>query len=414
MSVQKRRYLAVAAALAVTAPVALFAASTASAETSAPVVAQAGSTVQELEKALEEARTAYGDAIRARIEAYDKLEALLDYDKDNPPAVVVAADEARKAADEAKTALDAAVTRVENARTALAEADEAGKAAAEQELSDAELALEGARQAHVEADEKAKAAGTALDDARVDAARVYELAKQAEKTAKEKAEAAEKALDDAKKCTKVKELKSRAIGLPEQLVAGDRVPFTFRITNNTEHTVDVEPLTFIVLDTAGADQDDLAVEWKSGDGWVELEPAESPTVVFEDLKPGERAKIKMRLTVDKDTPKSHIHASFAADPVKGSVPCLYGPMKNYGIDVLPAGSTPSPTPSDGASPSPTPITTATPAPSATSSTAPQGGTGNLAATGSTVTPVALAAASALVLGAGAVVVSRRRKADARS
>ncbi len=411
---QKRRYLAVAAALAVTAPVALFAASTASAETSAPVVAQAGSTVQELEKALEEARTAYGDAIRARIEAYDKLEALLDYDKDNPPAVVVAADEARKAADEAKTALDAAVTRVENARTALAEADEAGKAAAEQELSDAELALEGARQAHVEADEKAKAAGTALDDARVDAARVYELAKQAEKTAKEKAEAAEKALDDAKKCTKVKELKSRAIGLPEQLVAGDRVPFTFRITNNTEHTVDVEPLTFIVLDTAGADQDDLAVEWKSGDGWVELEPAESPTVVFEDLKPGERAKIKMRLTVDKDTPKSHIHASFAADPVKGSVPCLYGPMKNYGIDVLPAGSTPSPTPSDGASPSPTPITTATPAPSATSSTAPQGGTGNLAATGSTVTPVALAAASALVLGAGAVVVSRRRKADARS
>ncbi|MFE5207613.1 LPXTG cell wall anchor domain-containing protein [Streptomyces sp. NPDC056600] len=416
MSVQKRRYLAVAAALAVTAPVALFAASPAFAETSAPVVAQAGSTVQELEEALEEARTAYGEAIRARIEAYDKLEALVDYDKDNPPAVVVAADEARKAAGEAKAALDAAVTRVENARTALAEADEAGKAAAEQELTDAELALEDARQAHVEADEKAKAAGTALDDARVEAGRTYELAKQAEKAAKEKAEAAEQALADAKKCTDAKALKSRAIGLPEQMVAGDRVPFTFRITNGTEHTVDVEPLTFIVLDTPGADQDDLAVEWKSGDGWVELEPADSPAVVFEDLKPGERAKIKMRLTVDKDTPKSHVHASFAADPVKDSVPCLFGPMKNYGIDILPAGSTPSPTPGDSASPSPTETTTATPAPSAsaTSGAAPQGGTGNLAATGSTVTPVALAAASALVLGAGAVVVSRRRKADARS
>lgn len=414
---QKRRYLAVAAVLAVTSPVALSAASPAFADTTTPVVAGATSTVEELEQALAEARAAYAEAIRARIEAYDKVEALLEYDKDNPPAVVVAAEEAKKAAAEAKAALDAAVTRVENARTALAEADEAGKAAAQEELTNAELALEDARQARVEADEKAKAADTALDDAQVAVLRTYELAKKAEQTAKEKAEAAEKALADAKKCTDAKELKSKAVGLPEQMAAGDRVPFTFRITNGTEHTVDVEPLTFIVLDTPGADQDDLKVEWKSADGWVELEPAESPDLVVEDLEPGEHARIRMRLTVDEDAPKGHAHASFAADPVKGSVPCLFGPMKNYGIDILPAGSTPSPSPSDGASPSPSASAGASPSPSAsaTSGAAPQGGTGgNLAATGSSVTPVALAAASALVLGAGAVAVSRRRKADARS
>ncbi|MEU3554574.1 LPXTG cell wall anchor domain-containing protein [Streptomyces fragilis] len=410
----KRRYLAVAAALAVTAPVALSASSPAFAEPSAPAAAEAGTTVQELEKALEEARAAHSAAVLARIEAYGELEALVDPDKSDPPALVVAAEEARKAADEAKAALDAAVTRVGAARTALAEADEAGRAAAEQELADAELALEDARQAHVEAAEKAKTAGTALDDAQVEAARAYELAKQTEKAAKEKAEAAEKALADAKKCTQAEELKSKAVGLPEQLVAGDRVPFTFRITNGTEHTVDVEPLTFVVLDSPGADQEDLEVEWKSRDGWVELEPAGSPELVVEDLEPGSQARIRMRLTVDEDTPKSHLHASFAADPVTGSVPCLFGPMKNYGIDVLPAGSTPSPSPGDGASPSPS--TSASPAPgaSATPGAAPQGGTGSLAATGSTVTPVALTAASALVLGAGAVVVSRRRRAEVRS
>jgi colicin import membrane protein len=414
MPVQIHRYLAVAAALAVTSPLALSVAAPAFAETTTPQVTGTTTTVQELEKALEEARDVYGEAIRARIEAYDKLEALVDHDKDNPPAVVVAALETRKAADEAKTALEAAEQRVADARTALAEADEAGKAAAEQELADAGLALEDARQAHVEADEKAEAAGTALDDARVEAGRTYELAKKTEEAAKEAAEAAEQALADAKKCTADKALKSKAIGLPEQMVAGDRVPFTFRITNGTEHTLDVEPLTLIVLDTPGADQDDLTVEWKSGDGWVELEPADSPDLVLEDLRPGERARIRMRLTVDEDAPKGHVHASFAADPVKDSVPCLYGPMKNYGIDILPAGSTPGAEPSDGASPTET--TTATPSPSSstTSGAAPQGGSGgNLAATGSTVTPVALAAASALVLGAGAVVVSRRRKEGAR-
>ncbi|MET8577088.1 hypothetical protein [Streptomyces sp. NPDC005012] len=409
---QRRRYLAVAAALAITSPVALLAASPAFAEPTT-AVAESAPAYQDLLDAVTEARKVYAEAIRARIEANDKIEALTD--TRNPHPLAVAAEEAEKAAAEAKATLDAAQKRVDEARAALAEADEAGRAAAEEELAAAELALAGARQAHDEARGEADAADKELDDARVDASRELHLAREAEKAAEAALQEAEKALAAAKECKRDSGLKSKAIGLPERMYGGDRVTFTFRITNGTGHTLDVEPLTFIVLDTPGADQDDLEVEWKSGDGWTALEPAESPDLVVEDLAPGERATIRMRLTVDKDAPKGHVHASFAADPVKDSIPCLYGPMKNYGIDLLPAGSTPNPTPDGSGSPSPTESTTASPGATGPSGAAPQGGTGgNLAATGSTVTPVALTAASALVLGAGAVVVTRRRTAGAHS
>ncbi len=416
---QKRRYLAVAAALAVASPLALSAASPAFAEP-APAVTAAGSTVQELEKALAEARTAYAEAMRARIEAYDKVEALLEYDKDNPPALVVAAEKARKAADEAKAALDAAAKRVDDAKAALAEADEAGKAAAEQELADAELALADARQHHLEAAEAAEQAGTELDDARVAVLRDYELAKKAEKAAEEALAKAEAALEKARQCKKDKALKAKAIGLPEQLVAGERATFTFRMTNGSEHTLDIRPLTFVLIDSGG-DQDDLKAEWKDGDGWKALETAESPDVTFAGVEPGERVDIRMRLTLDKDAEKGHAVAAFAVDPAEDAVPCLYGPMKSYDLEVLPAGSTPNPSPSGSGdpsaspSPSPSPTGSATASPSAAPGASPQGGTGGgLAATGAEVTSVALTAASALVLGAGAVAVSRRRKAGARS
>jgi colicin import membrane protein len=421
--VQKRRYLAVAAALAVTSPLALFAASPAVAEP-APVAAEEKKGHQELLDAVTEARAVYAEALRARNEAADKVAAL---EKGDHP-LVVAVTEARKAAEEARTALDAAVERVAQAGTALTEAqDEAGKAAAEKELADAELALEGARETHRAAAGEAKQAKKALDDALDPVKEELRLAKKAEREALKALEAAEKALADAEECKPSKKLKAKAIGLPEQLAAGERATFTFRMSNGTRHTLDIRPLSLVVIDSGG-DQDDLEVEWKDGDGWKALETAESPDVTFEDVEPGERVDIRMRLTLDKDAEKGHALAAFAVDPAEDSVPCLYGPMKTYDLQVLPAGGAPTPSPSGPGDPSaspsagPSPSASASPSgtttasPSTTPGATPQGGTtgGSLAATGSGATPVALAAASALVLGAGAVAVSRRRKAGARS
>ncbi|NYV75337.1 hypothetical protein, partial [Streptomyces sp. UH6] len=369
MLVQKRRYLAVAAALAVTSPLALAAASPAFADP-APVVAESGSGRQDLQDAVTEARAVYAEAVRARIEAYDKVEALLEYDKDNPPALVVAAEKTRKAAEEAKAAFDAAASRVDDAEAALAEADEAGKAAAEQELADAELALADARQHHLEAAEAAEEADTELDDAEVAVLRDYESAKLAEKSAEEALKKAEEALANAKDCKKDTSLKAKALGLPEQLVAGEQATFTVRMTNGSEHTLDIRPLTFVVIDSGG-DQDDLKAEWKDGDGWKALETAESPDVVFEGVEPGERVDVRMRLTLDKDAEEGHAVAAFAVDPAEGSLPCLYGPMKTYDLKVLPAGSTPSPSPSGSGDPSASP--SPSPSGSGTPGATPQGG-----------------------------------------
>ncbi|WP_445524923.1 LAETG motif-containing sortase-dependent surface protein [Streptomyces cyslabdanicus] len=427
------RPLAVAAAVAVTTPVVLFTAS-ASALAAGASAAQVQNqpTYAELLKAAANAQKAYEEAVLAKEEGQKKVKATLDaLDSDTHPlkAATIAAD---KSAKEAAGAEDAAEKAVADAKATLEAAQsDTEKAEARQALEAAETDLATAAEAKQKADAAAEEAHTALDDARVAALREYSLVQDGPQKALEAKKAADAALATAKECVREDGLTSLAVGLPAEVVAGTTVDFTLRVTNGTERTLTVDPLTFFhVSGEPAREKSHLEVEWSNGSDWQALNGNEPEHIAHIDvLKPGEQNDVKLRMKVDSEAQAADALALFASDASDAYNPCVLGPMKRYDFELLPAGSKTGP--ADDAEPGrpgendderPGAVKPGTgTGPSAqggVSKQAPQTvstGTdtdGNLAATGasSATAPLALASAVTVALGAGAVLVARRRKA----
>ena len=421
------RSLAVAAAVAVTTPVGLFAAAPAFAAGTSVTHQQSQPTYAELVKAAADAKQAYDEAVVAGEEGKKELKATfaaLDSDTNPLKAARIAAD---KAADEAADVKEAAEKAVADAEAKLEAAQsDAEKAEAQQALETAKADLANAVEAKQKADATAQEAVDAWDDARVAAARKYSLIQSALTKAIEAKETTEAALATAEKCVRENGLTSLAVGLPSKVVAGTTVDFTLRVTNGTERTLAVDPLAFIQVDgEQGGEKSRLKVEWSNGSGWqVFSEDGPEHIAHIDTMKPGEHSDIKLRMKLSSLAKPAKGVALFAGDASDAYNPCVLGPMKRYDFAFLPAGSDPGPT--DEATPNQpgkddddrpdtaTPSTDTdtvqggTPKPTATATAAD----GNLAETGtsSAMGPLTLASVFTLVIGAGVVFAVRRRKA----
>ncbi|MFH8976442.1 hypothetical protein [Streptomyces sp. NPDC017890] len=426
-----RRSLAVAAAVAVSTPVALFTTAPAIAAGTSAARTQNQPTYAELEKAAADAAKAYEDAVTAQEKGLKDLKATLDaLDSDTHPlkAATIAADKAAKDAADARATAEQAVT---DAGTALEAAEsDADRAEARKTLEAAETGLAAAVGAQQEADATAEKAGTALIDARVAATREYGRIKDALDAAHKAREAAEKALETAGKCVRENGLTSLVTGLPSEVVAGTTVSFTLRVTNGTERTLAVDPLAFVhVSGEHSGEKSPLEVKWSTGSGWQTLNGNEPEHIApIGRLAPGGQSDVKLTMRIDSVARTTDAFALFASDASDAYRPCVLGPMKRYEFELLPAGSEPGavdeaepgqpgedddkrpdatapgtgPSAQGGASRQPAPAT----------GTGTTGTTGNLAETGtsSAMTPLALASAAAVALGAGTVFTVRRRKA----
>jgi len=417
------RTLAVAAAVAVTAPVALFTAAPALAAGASAGQVRQQPTYAELVKAAADAKTAYEKALVAKEEGQKEVKATLESLGSDTHPLKAASITANTAAKEAAGVKAAAVTAVTAAEAELEAAqDEAGKAEAQKALEAARGELAKAVTAQQEADTAAAEADTALGDARVAAVREYSLLQDALKKARGADEAAQKALTAAKECVREGGLTSLAVGLPSKVVAGTTVDFTLRVTNGTDRTLTVDPLLFFHAEgeQRGA-KSALKVQWSDGSGWQTLD-GDGPEHIasIDGIAPGERNDVKLRMKVGSVAEATDAFALFAGDAHDVYRPCVLGPMKRYDFELLPAGSEPGTT--DDAEPGrpgenddKRPDTKDT-GPSAQggvkNQTAATGTGGSLAETGtsSAMTPLGLASAVTVALGAGAVAVVRRRKA----
>ncbi|MFF1462086.1 LAETG motif-containing sortase-dependent surface protein [Streptomyces sp. NPDC058330] len=424
-----RRSLAVAAAIAVATPVALFAATPALATGTSTAQTQNQPTYAELVRAADDAKKAYEEAVTAKEVALKKLRATMDaLDSDTHPlkAAVIVADKAAKEATAAQAAAEKAVADAEAALEA-AEGD-TGKAEAQQALETAQADLTGAVEAQRKAGAEAKKANAALSDARIAAAREYSLVQDAPATTLKAKEAADAALAAAKECVRENGLTALAVGLPSEVAAGTTTGFTLRVTNGTDRTLTVDPLAFVHVEGEGLhEKSRLEVEWSNGSDWQALTGDGAEHIAHIDvMKPGEQHDVKLRMRAGSATKSGEAFALFAGDASDAYNPCILGPMKRYDFTLLPTGGKPGPAeeaepglPGDDDDKRPD---AAKPG-SDMGHSAQGGGTseqaaatgtdtgGNLAETGSSSTaPVALAGAAAVALGAGAVFAVRRRKA----
>ncbi|MGC9442744.1 hypothetical protein [Streptomyces sp. WG5] len=427
-----RRRLAVAAAVAVTTPVALFTAAPALAAGKPAAQIQNQPTYAELEKAAGDARKAYEDAVAAKERGLKDLKATLDSLASDTHPLRAATITAAKAAQDAAAARATAEQAVADAEATLeAAGNDTDRAAAQKALETAEADLVAAVKAQQEADTTAEQANTALSDARVAATREYSLITAAVDKASKAAETAEKALDAARKCIRENGLTSLVTELPSEVVAGTTVGFTLRVTNGTERTLTVDPLVFVHANGEhSGGKSPLEVKWSTGSGWQTL-TGDGPEHIgpLGTLKPGERSDVRLRMRIDSASRAADALALFASDASDAYKPCVHGPMKRYEFKILPAGSKPGavdeakpgqPGGDDDKRPDTAAPGTGT-GPSAQGGAsqqpaqAPATGTdtaGNLARTGtsSAMAPLALASAVAVALGAGTVVAIRRRKA----
>ncbi len=432
-----RRVLATAVALAVTTPAALLSVSPAYADAKPAAQTQekrSKPTIEELEEAAAEAQTAYDKAAEAKaaghVELEKTLDALTEVGGTHPLAVAAAAaQQAAKDAAAAKTAADQAVTDAQAALDALPEdATEEEKAAAATALSEAKATAATAATAKTTADTAAAEAGKKVEDARVAATTAYGVLVKAAEDALAVKVAADAALAQAIKdaeegeeggdCEPELDLTSKVTGLPDTLVAGTSTDFSLRVTNGSDRPMD-EVLAFVSVhatDRSGLKDTGkfFRLQWstQSDPKWQNAD-ADDYIDGVGALKPGAHADVKLRLTLDKATPAGNGVAFFAADFFNEDGSCGGAPdLDMYEFDVKAAGSKPG-TPED-AKPSTTPRpgnTGTTPQGSASGTPASTGTNGSLAATGSSsaTTPIALAGGAAVLLGAAAVFVVRRRK-----
>ncbi|WP_434590640.1 LAETG motif-containing sortase-dependent surface protein [Streptomyces sp. A5-4] len=382
-------------------------------------------TVKQLEKAAEIARKAYEDAVKAVRDARDALDVLATDASPLRVAQKAAEKEATKAAT-AKTAADTAVTDAKTALAALpADATVEQKAAAEKAVTDAEAVAKTAAETKTAADAKSATAQDALDNARVAAAQQISLAQQAEKDALGVKKAADKALADALeeegdegdgKCVLEPEFTTVVTGLPSTVVAGKWVDFKLRLTNGTDKTMDeVYPFVTVHASDKNGIKDLshlLKLQWSSATSkaWQNVD-VENYVDRIAPLKAGAHSDIKLRLKADAKAPDGQGVAFVAGDYWNDDTSCGGTPdLTTYEFKIAAAGTKPGTVPpaKPGKATKP-PV--AAPSPQGTSS--PQPVSGALAKTGSNsaVPQIALAGAAAVVVGAGAVFVVRRRKSD---
>lgn len=429
-----RRILATAVVAAVTTPALLLSVSPALADaqqSAASQERQAGDrdkpSIEELEKAAEQAQKVYDDAVAAEKAARLVVDAALS---DDAP-LTVAAKAAKKEAEAAATAKENADTALADAKAALAALPETAsdeeKAAAEKAVADAEAAAVAAASAKTAADEKAAAAGKVADDARVAAAREYDKVQKALAAALKAKEAADKALADAKDeepeepnepdCVPESKLDTVVKGLPSKIVAGSTTNFSLRVTNGTKKTMDeVYPFVYFhATDNGGYNviDDAFHLQWSTSASptWKNVQYGTVGPV--NSLKGGSHADVKLRLKVDAKAPAGHGVAFVAGEYINDDESCGGNFASEYAFDLLPAGSAPDDV--DDAKPDKTKP--------GTPDTKPQGGTsntasdsGSLADTGSSspLPQLAAAAGAALALGGAAFYTVRRRRADSTS
>ncbi|KUL51208.1 cell wall protein [Streptomyces sp. NRRL F-4489] len=219
-------------------------------------------------------------------------------------------------------------------------------------------------------------------------------------------------------------LKTTVRNLPSKLVAGGGWSrFTVALTNTTDRKLDeVYPFIMAVPLNGDGNGPDSRLhleyqdpdtgkwtafgEWTNGDyfGWFELDPHET-------------AELTMRISADKSAPAGDGFALIAGDYYNADGSCGSSAEQWYDFAILAAGSKPGQIPpakpgKPGNKPGPQggakPVTPAKPK----EDLAKLPVTGNLAETGSSsaLPTIAMAGGLALVVGAGALFVVRRRKA----
>ncbi|MFE5895322.1 peptidase [Streptomyces sp. NPDC056462] len=424
-----RRVLATAVAAAVTAPVVLLSTAPAFAdEKPAAQTQKAKPTIEELEQAVELAQKEYDAAVIAVNDAIKFLEEGLEAETYPTKAAVIETKKAAEDAAKAKTEADQAVVDAQ-AKLDAATTDEE-KAAAQTVLDEAEKAAQDAAAAKTAADTKAAAARTAHDDARVAQARKIGLLQKTRDEAKKKLDDAKKALADAEaeegegeeepggECVPEPELTAVVSGLADKVVGGTTENFTLRVTNGTDKTMDeVYPYAAVhAFDDKGFKELDsyLDLEWSTAANpdWRDFDLFDGSNVG--SLKAKASVDVKLRLKVDADIPAGQGAVFVSADYVNADDSCGGYPELDHREFQILAKADPGKTDETEGR---TDNTTEQGGSSTTPVTGTGGsGSGSLAETGSSdVLPkVALAGGAALVLGAGAVVVARRRKAGANA
>ncbi|MDX2405247.1 LPXTG cell wall anchor domain-containing protein [Streptomyces microflavus] len=417
-----RRVLATAVAIAVTTPAVMLSVTPAFADTKPAAQPQAKPTVKELEKAAAEAQKAYDEAVAAEKVARKVVDEALS---DSAP-LAVAAKAARKAAEDAataKTTADQAVTDAKAALDALpAEATPEEKAAAEKTLAEAETAATAAATAKTTADAEAKTAVDLADDARVAAVRVYGKAQAAVEETLAAKTAADAALARAKEeenqgggeCLDEPGLTTVVTGFPSKVTAGTATTFSVRVTNGTDKDME-KVLTYASVhatDKSGAK--DIAKylklkwssasspKWKTVDGDLYIDTIGA-------LKRGEHGDIKLRLDVAAKAPAGQ-GLTFIAGDYFNKDGCGLTPdaaVNKFDIKAAAGKPTPKPTKTAAAGSGVTPQGSGSSVPVNTTN-------GSLAATGSSdaTAQIALAGGAAVVLGAGAMFLVRRRRTGA--
>ncbi|MFF9083399.1 LAETG motif-containing sortase-dependent surface protein [Streptomyces rubiginosohelvolus] len=433
-----RRVLATAVALAVTTPAALLSVSPAYADAKPAAQTQekqSKPTIEELEEAAAEAQKAYDKAAQAKADGIIETRKTLDElsNGTHPLAVsLAAAEQTAKDAAAAKATADQAVTDAKAALEALpVTATEEEKAAAKTALAEAEATAATAATAQTAADTAVTEANKKVQDARVAAVNAQSVLDKAAEDALAVKVAADAALAKAIKeaeegeegeeggdCEPELDLTSKVTGLPDKLVAGTSTDFSLRVTNGSDRHMD-KVLAFVSIhatDKSGLKDTEkfFRLQWstKSAPKWQNAE-ADDYIDGVGALKPGAHADVKLRLTLDKATPAGNGVAFFAADFFNEDGSCGGAPdLDMYEFDVKAAGSKPGKTEDVKPSTTPRPGNTGTtPQGSASGTPASTGTNGSLAATGSSsaTTPIALAGGAAVLLGAAAVFVARRRK-----
>ena len=422
-----RRVLATAVAAAVTAPVVLLSSAPAFAdEKPAAQTQKAKPTIEELQQAVERAQKEYDAAVIAVNDAVKFLEEGLEAETYPTKAALIEAEKAAEDAAKVKAEADQAVVDAQ-AELDAATTDEA-KAAAQTALDEAKTAATEAAEAKTAADTAHTEAQTAHDDERVAQVRKIDLLQKARDEAKTKLEDAEEALSDAQaeegeepsgECVAAPELTAVVNGLPDKVVGGTTETFTLRVTNGTGGTLDeVYPFASAHgFDTEGYKELDsyLDLEWSTAANptWRDADLLGGTSIG--SLKANASVDVKLRLKVDADVLAGQGSVYVTADYLNDDGSCGgYPDLDDYAFQILPKGDDDAGDPGKPEDPKDQPApnsptgqggTSTTPVNTSSTTT-----TGSLAQTGSNdaLPKIALAGGAALVLGAGAVIVTRRR------
>jgi colicin import membrane protein len=281
----------------------------------------------------------------------------------------------------------------------------------------------------------------------VEQTRKIGLLQKAKKEAKAKLTDAEKALADAKAaaeegeengedgedgeepvadCVPEPGLTAVVTGLPDKVVGGTTESFTLRVTNGTGETMDaVYPYVGVhAFDVKGLKELDsyLDLEWSTAANptWRDADLIDATSLG--SLKAKASVDVKLRLKVDPDIPAGQGAAFVTADYVNEDGSCGgYPDLDHHEFQILAKSDDGGDTPGkdDGTKDESGDHTTeqggASTTPVNTSGGSGSGG-GSLAHTGSgdALPKVGLAGGAALVLGAGAVLVARRRRTTTES